>query len=181
MKKEFIDNMVKNSLENMKVKPEANWQSFQKSYLNNTYKVELNQDIANFSNTSSKFIQFLTSKLTIISTVVLTTVGTTILLTNNNNTNNTAVSQSIVSKEFTKTETKRQVIIEQEPVDEKNIQKSENTISENNQLTTKAEETEEITGDIIDTVKVGVKQDVVIKKVIVKKDTLIIKDTIKVN
>jgi hypothetical protein len=175
MKKEFIDNIIKDSFENLKVKPDTNWQSFQNNFLNNSIQqTNITNNLTNYTSYSSRISSFFTSKITIISTVILSTVGLTVLFTTKNFELDNSVSKNIVYTDLSEKINSRRHFTEAELEQPKVI---DNVEPDNKEFT----EEVILSEGVIDTVQVEIKQNVIIKKTIIKKDTVKISDTLKEN
>jgi len=167
----FIDKIVNNTIGNVEIKPNGNWQSFQNNYLNNSLQItNAANNSTYFVNSTTKFAGIISSKLTIISTLVITVVGITYFTVSNSteNYNSKVIKNSTfnVENNFEKRSPVEITIAEENKV---NPIKDVVVEEKSNENITNLENT----GKITDTVNIVVNKDVVIKKTIIVKDTVI--------
>jgi len=170
---DYIDNLANNSLNNMQVTPNANWSSFETKFLNNGFTPETVNKTSQLhkilSNVSKNFI----TKIALFSTIVVVTVTSIVLVKNQNNEKQQSFSiaknQNIIKNII---DLRKEKLVKLNEVS-LNISLKENIIDKN----TKNESIATVTQNIVDTVQVTVKQNVIVKKVVVKKETVTISDT----
>lgn len=194
MKEKFIDKVVKESLGDLKIKPNSNWQSFQNKLANNNVLQNTNiiSNSSNFTNFGTKFVSFVTSKVTIISTVVLSTIGTTLLISKSETETNSK-SKDLQNVSFIENKDNKRVVEISEEIETKTNEKevaNSNKLQDNKEVTNfenennvaefENENIKIIEEDIVDTVEVIAKKNIVIKKTIVVVDTVKTNDTTKI-
>jgi len=174
---DYIDNLANNLLNNMQVTPNANWNSFESKFLNRQTMTQNVSSSTKYKNIFNKFTNVLTTKVVVVSTIVLITIA---YFTVNNQNNAEVTNIKKIKKEnllINLSENRRdnikknQTIFIDENLKDKNIIKTKNKTKKIEQKITNV--------NVVDTVQVAVQKKIIVKKLIYKKDTVKVTDTIK--